>query len=202
MHANSRLLFERYALAHFKAGDRVLEIGPDGDPSTYRKLTGADIEWETAELADALMTGDFRQPTRDVDHTMESEYEIPVPDAAYDVVVAGQVIEHVRRIWEWLPELARVTKPGGKVILVSPISWPHHPSPYDCWRIYPDGMRALCEASGLEPVVCRFESIDHPPLRRSFAATAYPEGRKARVLRKLGWPLPTALDLITVAVRP
>ena len=36
MHANSKLIFEKYATSYFPPGTRVLEIGPDGFPSAYR----------------------------------------------------------------------------------------------------------------------------------------------------------------------
>ena len=37
MHQNSILIFRKYLLRFFTDGWRVLELGPDGDPSTYRR---------------------------------------------------------------------------------------------------------------------------------------------------------------------
>jgi SAM-dependent methyltransferase len=211
MHENSKLLFERYAAPHFKAGMRVLEIGPDGDPSTYRRQLGQlDCDWRTAELAAALMPSDrFHPAVTETTYRMDDEYTIPAEQDSFDIVLAGQVIEHVRRIWVWLPEVARVTRPGGKVILLSPISWPHHPAPYDCWRIYPDGMEALCADAGLQVTLCEFDALEDVPSKRSYHGVSHSsyKTRRRNPLREraktlLGWPLPNALDLITIAGKP
>ena len=51
MHANSTLLFERYALPRIQAGQRVLEIGPDGFPSTYERLAAdPGLTWHTVDV--------------------------------------------------------------------------------------------------------------------------------------------------------
>lgn len=212
MHANSELIFKRYGTAYFLPGARVLEIGPGSDPSAYRlALGGLDLRWETAELDPDLMrskTG-WRSHMGPPTYSMRTEYEIPTPDDSFDVVLAGQVIEHVRRIWQWVPELARVAKPGGIVILISPISWPYHAAPYDCWRIYPDGMRALCDEAGLEVLISHSESLEPVSSRRRYPGIGYDwylhgkTSKKFRLIERLrgllGWPMPTALDLITVA---
>ena len=50
MHENSQLLFEKHARPLFHAGLRVLEIGPDSFPSTYRHaLKDVSLEWHTLD---------------------------------------------------------------------------------------------------------------------------------------------------------
>jgi ubiquinone/menaquinone biosynthesis C-methylase UbiE len=212
MHLNSRLLFEKHAKSHFREGLRVLEIGPDGDPSTYWKLAGRPSgEWHTADLAVAVGTeGEHRfmeGAPNAFTHLMKSEYEIPVENDTYDVVLSGQVMEHVRHIWRWMPELARVCRPGGHVITISPVSWPYHEVPYDCWRAYPEGMRALSDEAGLEVVVCESESLEPPASRNTYPGISYAEfapsgALKAAVKRMIGWPLPVAVDTVTIARKP
>jgi len=194
MHLNSKLLFQRYAAEHFHDGQRVLEIGADADPSTHRQqLDGLRLRWETADIE-----GGWTRPT----YLMPTEYAIPVPDATFDVVFASQVIEHVRQVWRWMRELVRVTRPGGTIILISPISWPYHEAPIDCWRIYPEGMRALCDEVGLEVVLCESHALEPTVSRRPFfGETATNARRGARIKQLLGWPTPRALDLVTVARR-
>jgi SAM-dependent methyltransferase len=151
MHQNSKLLFEKYAKGLIQPGSTVLEVGPDKVPSTYMTLTGylPGLQWHTVDINPAVQTT----------FVAYGEYVFGIKSEGYDVVLSGQVIEHVRKIWRWMPEVARVCKPGGLVITINPVSWEYHTAPYDCWRIYPDGMRALYEDAGLEVIMSEFESL-------------------------------------------
>ena len=89
MHTNSRLLFEKYARSYFQKGMRVLEIGPDGFPSAYRRVVDdGSMSWDTLDV--------FQEPR--LTYVATSEYVFPIPSDSYDVVVSGQVIEHVRKM--------------------------------------------------------------------------------------------------------
>lgn len=202
MHRNSRLLFEKHAKEFFSPGARVLEIGPDRYPSTYREIVGPEVaRWDTLDFASRT---DVPLTYRTTD-----EYTFPVEDGAYDVVFSAQVIEHVRKIWRWMPELARVCGPGGYVITINPVSWHYHESPVDCWRIYPEGMRALSEDAGLEVVTSTWESVE---LARIGRLSPRPL-RKHRIMQRLSgvvgllnaglkFPVEAAFDTLTVARKP
>ena len=112
-----------------------------------------------------------------------SEYSFPVPDETYDVVLSGQVIEHVRKIWVWMREVARVCKAGGIVITINPVSWPYHEAPIDCWRAYPEGMKALYEDSKLEVIFSGWESLEEPQFRNYMPGAS----REARIRRSWDW---------------
>ena len=45
---------------------------------------------------------------------------LPLPDAAADVVTAVETIEHLENPWAFVRELARVTTPGGWVVITTP----------------------------------------------------------------------------------
>ena len=210
VHPNSVLLFERYAAQHIKPGASVLEIGPDDDPSSFRRSVHVPVTWATADLNTEVSAGERRWGGGrgdELTYVMPGEYDIPSPDDAFDAVVSGQVIEHVREPWRWITELARVARPGGVLITVNPVSWPYHEAPVDCWRIYPEGMRALCAAAGLVVEECRYESLEPRP-RRWYPGQSYDTdvGRRERLLNKVkaavGWPLPIAFDTVTVARKP
>jgi SAM-dependent methyltransferase len=138
---------------------RVLEIGPDQRPSTYQRVVAdPTITWETLDMDEGARW--TLVSTAALTHRSTNEYIFPIADNAFDVVVSGQVIEHVRKIWRWVPELARVCKPGGLVITINPVSWEYHEAPVDCWRIYPEGMRALHADAGLTTELAVFESLE------------------------------------------
>lgn len=85
---------------------------------------------------------------------------------AFDVVLANQVLEHVRAPWRWIKDVASLCKPGGLVWICSPNSWPFHEHPVDCWRVWPDGMGALFEEAGLVELNCFHRGPDTVGLAR------------------------------------
>ena len=197
MHTNSKLLFYTHARHLFKPDSQVLEIGPDGFPSSFRKmLENETAQWDTLDI--------YESPQLTYAKTEENKF--PIPDNRYDVVLAGQVIEHVRRPWIWLKEVARVCKQGGHVVLICPVSWPYHAAPLDCFRIYPDGMKALLEDAGLETIKCQFESEELPGYKR-YTPGVSPESQH-KVLRAffrlagpLGFPVERAYDTVAIAAK-
>ena len=211
MHLNSVLLFRQHLLPLFTPGAHVLEIGPDGDPSTYRREVTAPVTWSTADLASEVDAHGGRLwgagSGNSLTYRMTSEYEIEAPDGTFNIIVSGQVIEHVRKPWLWLRELARVCTAGGLVLTVNPVSWPYHEAPIDCWRIYPDGMRALCEDAGLVVELSLFESLEPRPVAW-YPGKSYNAGRGARgralnrAKAMIGYPLTIAFDTVTVARKP
>lgn len=153
MHRNVKALFRRHAAPYFPPGRAVLEVGPDVEPSTLRLLAGYETgRWDTIDFASRTDV--------ELTYRCESPYEYPIPDASYDVVVASSVLEHVPKIWRWMPELSRVCRPGGHVVIINPVSWHYHLAPIDCWRMYPEGARALFDDAGLDVVLSEWGSVD------------------------------------------
>ena len=145
MHSNSFEVFRRFGLPFFEAGQKALEVGPDPHWSLRSLLERVGVHYHYADLANGGRT----DPTC---VAMEDEYHFDCPDGAFDVVLSANVIEHVRKPWTWVPELARITRAGGFVVCVNPVSWPYHEGPVDCWRLFPEAYKALFEEAGLESV--------------------------------------------------
>ena len=198
MHRNSQLLFDRYARSYFQSGMRVLEIGPASHPSHYaRAVQVPELTWHTIDIS--------AHPS--LTFQALDEYRFPIKDDSYDIVLSGQVLEHVRRIWVWIGELARVCKPGGHIITISPVSWPYHEAPVDCWRVFPEGMRTLYAEAALDVVMSRSESLEAEGLAR----VIYGRGRdwqtseELRIMERcapLGAPVECSLDTITIGRKP
>lgn len=154
MHRNSLLIFKKHALRAVKKWSEVLEVSPACMPSLYyEEISGCDL-YHTVGL----------DTKRNYTYWATDPYSYPIPDDSYDVVMSGQVVEHVAYPWVWMEELARIVKPHGVVITIGPVTWPYHEAPIDCWRIHPDGMRSLYSWAGLEMIHVSSESLDkHAP---------------------------------------
>ena len=200
MHENSKLLFEKYAKKYFRPGMRVLEIGPDGRISSYQlffrseiKCWRKSIQWDTVDV--------YQDPN--LTYVAVDEYSFPISDALYDIVLSGNVMEHIRKPWIWIKEVARVCKKDGLVITITPVSWPYHEAPIDCWRVYPEGMKALYEEAGLEVIESTFDSLEVSSYRRSIPGRS-PEWQSrswrvtSQLLGRLGFPVERAYDTITI----
>lgn len=79
-----------------------------------------------------------------------SAVNIPFADASFDTVVSTEVLEHLPEPLRALSEMQRVLKPGGHLILSTPMYWPRHEVPYDFFRYPYDGMLHLVSTSGFE----------------------------------------------------
>ena len=106
MHKNVKLLFDKHAASRFTPDSTVLEIGPNAIPSDFQKLIETPCKsWETIDLDRG-----FTIPLTYVTH---DEYKFPIPDNSFDIVFSSSVIEHVQKIWRWMPELGSSHKARG-----------------------------------------------------------------------------------------
>lgn len=139
-HAHMKRAMQQY-LPRGKHLD-VLELGSGTSPGqtqTHRDLfDGIDHGYVGTDVREG----------NNVDVVMRRPYSIPAKSSSKDVVVAGSVFEHVPFFWASILEVARILRPGGLCFVTVP-SRGHKHSPIDCWRMYPDGIRAMAAASHL-----------------------------------------------------
>jgi len=150
-HAQMALSIQRYLEKDRRY--RVLDFGSGTSPRqslTHRSLIG---EYDCDYIGVDIRQGN------NVDLVMKEPYRLPLKSTSVDIVLSGQVFEHVPFFWASLLEIARVMKPGAYFFLTVP-SRGHVHSTYDCWRMYPDGLRAMAAWSRL---TLREAFTDFPP---------------------------------------
>ena len=70
---------------------------------------------------------------------------LPFKDGSFDAVLSLSVLEHVRDPFQCAAEIARVLKPGGKLICCVPFLQPLHGYPHHYYNMTGEGLRALFE---------------------------------------------------------
>ncbi len=78
---------------------------------------------------------------------------LPFPDACFDACINVVTLEHVREPEAVLREIARVTRPGGRLLLVVPQDWEVHQAPHDYFRFTRYGIKYLLEKAGFEDLI-------------------------------------------------
>ncbi len=81
-----------------------------------------------------------------------SALSLPLDNESFDTVVSTELLEHVPDPLRALREMHRVLKPGGYLILSTPMYWPRHEIPHDYFRYPYDGLLYLVKESGFELV--------------------------------------------------
>jgi SAM-dependent methyltransferase len=140
----------------------VLDVGCGRKP--YRSLTAA-TRYVGVDVDSPATRGHG-----DVDVFYDGR-TLPFAGASFDGVLCSQVFEHVFAPREFLAELARVLRPGGTLLLTTPVAWDEHEQPHDFARYSSFGLRATLEAAGFEVVTQRKTCADGRALAQ--LATAY-----------------------------
>jgi SAM-dependent methyltransferase len=108
-----------FLLGNVRPGERVLDLGC-GEGDFCAELASAGIDPIGAEVAEAaLERARERHPGLRFE-LVEAHGPLPFDAAAFDVVWASEVIEHVADTGRWLSEVRRVLRPGGALLLTTP----------------------------------------------------------------------------------
>jgi len=146
MHGTSQIYMkdfvDKYLSAYLEQPLNILDIGSKDEGGTYK---------ESFNRPNWVYKGLDIIPGGNVDIVVKEKYNwMEIEDGSYDVVISGQAFEHIEYIWDTMLEIARVLKKDGLVCVICPSKWEEHKFPVDCWRILPDGMRALAKYASLE----------------------------------------------------
>jgi 2-polyprenyl-6-hydroxyphenyl methylase/3-demethylubiquinone-9 3-methyltransferase len=116
-----RFLLERVRREVERIGrpPRVLDVGC-GEGQFAAALARADAEVVAIDVAgEAVRRALAHYPDLDV-RLVEPEAQLPLPDSSFDLIWAGETIEHVADTAGWLSELRRVLRSGGVLLLSTP----------------------------------------------------------------------------------
>ncbi len=81
---------------------------------------------------------------------VSSAVRLPILDTSFNSVLCTEVLEHVPdpvAVWK---EFHRILRPGGRVLLSTPMYWPAHELPYDFYRYPEHGLRWMATSNGFE----------------------------------------------------
>lgn len=135
---------QKYLQTRRKESLVILDLGSQDFNGSYRSLF-AQAPWRYVGVDMAAGAN--------VDVVLKTPYrwrEIRAESA--DVIVSGQTFEHTEFFWLSMREMARALKVGGLLCVIAPSAGDEHRYPVDCWRVYPDGLRAAARYAGLETI--------------------------------------------------
>jgi SAM-dependent methyltransferase len=112
-------------------------------------------------------------------HVVGDARRLPVRDAAFDVVLCTEMLEHVPEPQQAIDEMWRVLKPGGTLVLTTRFLFPIHDAPHDYFRFTKYGLRHLLK---------RFEVLELQEEADSVGTIAILVQRLGMQARTLGSP--------------
>lgn len=120
-------------------GLRVLDIGSSaGSYDKREEFRGARASLARAATYVALDINASARP-----HVVADAHAIPFADGSFDVVLANNLIEHLRDPVTGVAEMRRVLAPGGRVLYTIPFLYPVHEAPHDYTRFTRYGLTRL-----------------------------------------------------------
>jgi SAM-dependent methyltransferase len=149
--------------------DRVLELGGGYGGATCEKaITSSGRTYFATDLSPAPgvnFVADF-ETGAGIDELLAT--------GPFGSVLVLNVLEHTFNPIAILDNTVRSTRPGGTIIVVTPVVWPIHNYPVDCCRLLPDWYRRYARSRSLllneesfsyltiggQPLVSKFRSHD------------------------------------------
>ena len=144
------LMIEQLTTVAPQARGRLLDVGCGSKP--YLEIFEPYVtEYVGIERGSTFAETASSGATRGPDVLYDSDV-MPFAPASFDTILCIQVLEHTPSPQPLLDDIARVLKPGGLLVLSAPFSFRMHEEPHDYFRYTPNGLRVMCNASGLEVV--------------------------------------------------
>ncbi len=123
---------------------KILDVGSQDVNGSYKNLFN-NKKWQYYGL-DMVKA-------KNVDIVIKNIYDWKeIKNKTYDIVISGQALEHIEYPWLTMKEIKRVLKLNGLCCIIVPSSGPEHKYPIDCYRFFPDGLKALAKYVDLDVI--------------------------------------------------
>jgi 2-polyprenyl-3-methyl-5-hydroxy-6-metoxy-1,4-benzoquinol methylase len=110
---------KQFLLSEVRPSERALDLGC-GEGVFTAVLAQAGVDVVGSDVAEAALERARRAHPELRFVLMPVEGPLPFAEAAFDIVWASEVIEHVADTARWLSEVRRVLAPGGRLLLTTP----------------------------------------------------------------------------------
>ena len=134
-------LYNKISLYSPQLSGRLLDFGCGAKP--YKDLFTSVSEYIGLDYAS--------EGHSHADENIDVFYDgktIPFPDNSFDSIFSSEVFEHVFSLQEILPEISRIIKPGGKLLVTCPFAWEEHEIPVDYARYTRFALQDMLEKNG------------------------------------------------------
>ncbi|PIT90277.1 MAG: hypothetical protein COU22_03070 [Candidatus Komeilibacteria bacterium CG10_big_fil_rev_8_21_14_0_10_41_13] len=146
-----KLLFKSRFLARRLQAKFVIAAQSDQGLETVVDLGAGEAPYQKFFKAEKYICIDVenRKGTADV-IIADVNQGIPIGDNQADVVLCIEVLEHLREPAFVIQEIHRILKPGGRLVLSTPMVWQVHEPPNDFFRYTEFGLKHLLEKAGFK----------------------------------------------------
>ncbi len=158
---NSRAISDRYAgtSAYFELATTNLSLCRALRNAARKHLKGRLLDAGAGRMAYRVMLQECCDsyesldlaPTEGLDHVADLQ-ETGLPDETYDAIFCTQVLHHLPDHEKAVAEMARLLRPGGRMVISVPhLVWLHN-EPHDYIRLTSHGIRRLLGKAGLKEI--------------------------------------------------
>ena len=174
MHKNSHSKMEWFKNTYLTTSNKldILDVGSlDGKGNYNYSDIFNEKNW--------TYTGLDIQAGHNVDIVVTDIYNwFEIEDNTYDVVISGQIFEHLEFFWLTMSQIERVLKPGGYVCIIAPSAGPKHGGNIpNCYRFHEDGMKAMAKYVDLEVIHTSVDNIEEAKPWYDACLVAHKAGR-------------------------
>ena len=150
-HRNHRFTIARY---YIDKALRAPEVKALGDGKVCAEVGDKHFLRAYFPTCAEMLAVDLKDPKADVlvDLVHPDWTDPRIKQAHFDLLVVGEVMEHIDRVDVALATLVRLLKPGGTIVWTTPFLMQYHANPGDENRYSPTRVNALFDRAGLDTV--------------------------------------------------